>query len=105
MRALSTSIVEQSIRSAPGCTAGEDLPPHGQHVLARRQHGDDHLGVADHVPGRLPDRDAVRPSQIQGSRHEVEADDLMAGLDQIGRHGPAHVAETNETNCRHAFSP
>ena len=40
----------------------------------------------------------------QEAGDEVEADDPVLGLDEIGGHGPAHVAEADEGDGGHAIS-
>ena len=42
---------------------------------------------------------------IARSRDQIERDDLVSGLDQIGGHRPAHIAEADECDGCHDFLP
>ena len=44
---------------------------------------------------------AVGLGLIARGRHQIERGHLVAGLDQIGRHRPAHIAEANECDICH----
>src|ERR1700674_447922 len=46
--------------------------------------------------GTLGNGRAVGLGLIAGGCHQIEGDHLVAGLDQIGRHRPAHIAEADE---------
>ena len=70
-------------------------------MLAGRQHRDDDLGALDGSDRALGDGGAIRFGLIARGSDEIERDDLVAGLDEIGRHRAAHVAETNECNAGH----
>ena len=70
-------------------------------MLARRQHGDDDIGALDRGYRAVGDGSAVGLGLIARGRHQVERDHLVAGLDQIGRHRPAHIAEANECDTCH----
>ena len=52
----------------------------------------------------LGDGGAVGLGLIARGRDQIERGDLVAGLDQIGRHRPAHVAEANECDICHLES-
>ena len=73
-----------------------DIVPDRQDVLARRQHGDDDVGVLDGAPGAGDDLDAVSGRGFAQRRYQVEAENVLARLDQVGGHRPAHIAETDE---------
>ena len=55
--------------------------------------------------GAVGDRGAVRLGLIARGRHQIERDHLVAGLDQIGGHRPAHVAEADECDICHLEFP
>ncbi len=59
LRALSTSMVEQSISSVPSRAAGTSSAHTDMHMLARRQHGDDDVGGLRRLDRRGRDRNAV----------------------------------------------
>ena len=42
---------------------------------------------------------------IARGRHQIERGHLVAGLDQIGRHRPAHIAEADECDICHLEFP
>ena len=48
---------------------------------------------------------AVGLGLIARGRHEIERGHLVAGLDQIGRHRAAHVAEADECDVCHGPVP
>ena len=50
-------------------------------------------------------RGAVGLGLIARGLHQIEADHLVAGLDQIGGHRPAHVAEADECDACHVRFP
>src|ERR1700733_1885252 len=81
-----------------------DVVPYRQHVLAGRQHGDDDIGILKRRLGAACDLHAVLGRGIAQRRYEIESKDVAAGLDEIGGHRPAHVAETDESNSRHVRS-
>ena len=108
-RAVSTSIVEQSISSASFAGMREDA------VLAEidradlrpgRQHRDDDFARGGGFRGRYG---RVRPPFAARAstrlRHEVEAGHPMPGLDEIGRHRRPHIAEPDKPDRRHAEFP
>src|SRR5690242_3727685 len=70
-------------------------------MLARRQHGDDDVGVLD----RLDHREGGRTTGFLRARHggfrKVEGDDLIARLGLVGGHAASHVAEADECDFRH----
>ena len=70
-------------------------------MLARRQHGDDRLGALDGGAGARSDLDAAFGGLVREGGDEIEAADLVAGLDEIERHRPAHVAEADEGDPGH----
>jgi hypothetical protein len=70
-------------------------------MLADRQHGNDDIGVFDASFGIGHDLHAVASGRSARCRHDVEAAHMLAGLDQIRRHGTAHVSETDESDIRH----
>ena len=103
--ALSTSMVEQSMISAPLRHGRNDVGPDRQHMLAGRQHGDDDLGALHRADRAVGDPSAVGLGLIARGRHQIERDHLVAGLDQIGRHRAAHVAEADECDACHGPIP
>ena len=70
-------------------------------MLARGQHGDDDIRALHRSCRAVGDGGAVGLGLIEQSLHQIEADDLVAGLDEIGGHRPAHVAESDECDCCH----
>jgi hypothetical protein len=78
-----------------------DLVPDPEHVLASGQHSDDDFGALHRGNRALGNRGAVGLGLIARGRDEIERDHLMAGLDQIGGHGPAHIAEADECDRCH----
>ena len=78
--------------------------PDREHMLARRQHGDDDFGALDGGNRSLRDISPVRLGLIARGRHQIERGDLVASLDQIGRHRPAHIAEANKCDICHLES-
>ena len=102
--ALSTSMVEQSIISAPLVIAGitsfhtdSTCLPAGSMVMTTSAP----LTDADRTLG---DGGAIGLGLIARGRDQIERGDLVAGLDQIGGHRPAHVAEANECDICHLES-
>ena len=71
------------------------------HVFARRQHGDDHVRVLHRGRRVGHDGDAVFLGHRQIVGHQVVAADLMTGLDEIGGHRVAHIAEADEGDGGH----
>ncbi len=72
-----------------------------QHVLARRQHGDDDVLVGHGLRRARHDSDAGLGGGIARLVDEVEPADRVARFHQIGRHGQAHVSEPDEADRRH----
>ena len=109
VRALSTSIVEQSISSGARTLHRLDqaalVQPHLAHVLTGRQHGDDDVGAARRLRRAARRLHAGGRQRLHGTGIDVVADDAMAGLHQVGRHRRAHVAQADEADRRHAQSP
>ena len=99
--ALSTSMVEQSMISAPLAIDGNDLGPHRQHMLARRQHRDDDIGALHRGDRTVGDRRAIGLGLVARGADQIERHHLVAGLDQIGGHRAAHIAETDECDVCH----
>ena len=62
LRALSTSMVEQSMTSAPAFAMRKDVRPDREHVLAGRQHGDDHIRVRHGLRARTARLRRRRPA-------------------------------------------
>src|ERR1700722_708175 len=91
------------------CTSGEALD---DTTLAEHR-GLDDIVVCQHredriAPTRVRDRDGLLgPFSCQRCRFRRRAivnGDLMAGLQQVRRHGRAHLAQPDETNF-HYFAP
>ena len=107
-RAVSTSIVEQSISSAPlrACAStpvGAEIDR--AHLRPGGQHRDDDLAraaAAAAACGGVPP--CCRQSRGR-ARHQVEAGHPMPGLDQVGRHRPTHIAEPDKADRRHCLPP
>ena len=77
-----------------------------QDMLAGRQHGDDDLGVLDRRDAVGHDHDAIVRAPFQGSpATRSKPCTAMPGLDQIGGHRVAHIAEADEGDRGHAVSP
>src|SRR5580700_10692327 len=70
-------------------------------MFARRQHGDDDVSAFDRANCTVGDRRTVRFGLLARGSHQIERDDLVASLDQIGRHRAAHVAEADECDACH----
>jgi hypothetical protein len=51
-----------------------------------------------HRLGQAPRPPCRRLSQPVAARDDIESRHLVAGLDQVGRHRPAHVAQSDETD-------
>src|SRR6186997_2068206 len=49
--------------------------------------------------------DSGRHQLLDRRRRDIDALDLMAGLDQVLRHRQTHVAEADESDPRHDCSP
>ena len=80
----------------------DDFAPHRDDVLARRQHGDRDVGPCRRLRGAGGDLHAAFRRGVARSGDEIEADDAVARLDQIGGHRAAHVAEADEGDFAHA---
>ena len=99
LRALSTSMVEESIHNAPGLaarsphTASTGLPA-GSIVTTTSAAA----AAAAALSAILTPVAARRVAQF---RHEIDAEDGMAGLDEIVGHRAAHIAEPDEGDGGH----
>ena len=91
--------------SAPLVIDGNDVGPDRNDMLAGGQHGDDDVGALHRADRALGDPSAVGLGLIARGRHQIERDHLVAGLDQIGRHRAAHVAEADECDVCHGPVP
>ncbi len=103
--ALSTSMVEQSMISAPLAIAGTTSVQTESTCLPAGS-----MVTTTSAPLTEPTalsaiRGAVGPGLIARGRHQVECGHLVAGLDQIGRHRAAHVAEADECDVCHVPFP
>ena len=77
---------------------------HGAGVLALGEHGEDDVGTVDGVrdaSGRLY---AACLGGGNGFDVEVEAADVMPGLGEVHRHGPAHVPQSDPSDYCHGIS-
>lgn len=74
-------------------------------MLARRQHGDNSVGVLH----RVRDIGSLAATACAGPRErlarEIESGDGVARLDEVGGHGAAHIAEADECDVGHSFFP
>ena len=107
-RAVSTSMVEQSISSVPSLAFSIDAGGAEidlAHFLARRQHGDDHVGARGRALGGLDAGAAGRHEFGDRGRIDVHALDLVAGLDEVLRHRQTHIAEPDKSYARHGALP
>ena len=102
--ALSTSMVELSMSSAPFGAAGRRSPQAASTCAPGRQHGDDDLGPRDRLARAAHDRDAGLGRGLLLRLDEVVAGDPVAGLDQVGGHRPAHVAQPQKCDVGHFSS-
>ena len=72
-------------------------------MLARRQHGDDGLDTLGGVAGTGDRGGADGLERIDIGGGDIEDLEAVPGLDQVARHRPAHVAQTDEADRRHAL--
>lgn len=72
-------------------------------MLAGRHHGDDDLCFPYSVFGILSHDNALGGRSFEIGRDEVEAIDRKILFDEIGGHGPTHVAEADESDL-HGFN-
>ena len=77
------------------------LGPDRNDMPTRRKHRHNRVRVPHRLDGAGGDGNAAGGSGRAGGRDEIEANDSMARLDEIDRHGPAHVAQTDECDIRH----
>ncbi len=77
------------------------VEPHLAHVFTGGQHGDDDLGALRRLGGARGRGATCSDEGVARGGIDVVARDPMARLDEIGRHGRAHVAEADETDGRH----
>ena len=80
---------------------GQYLGPYRKHMLAGRQHRNHDVGALDRANRAVGDPGTVGLRLIARGFHQIEARHLLAGLDQIGGHRPAHVAEPDECDVGH----
>lgn len=74
-------------------------------VLAGRQHADDHVGALHRVAGAAGGAGAGGDQAVDGALHQVEDVQQVAGLEQVGGHRRAHVAEADEGDLFHGAPP
>ena len=101
LRALATSMVEQSMNSVP-CRASGTISFHTDSTCSPAGSMVTTTSAFSTVALALPT--ICTPSFAGGvarRRHDVEARHVSARFDQIGGHRPAHIAETDEANMRH----
>ena len=72
-----------------------------QHMLACRQHGDDDSASFTAAGGVGHHDDAIVPARPSGSPERGRSPSRVPGLDQIGGHRVAHIAEADEGDGRH----
>ena len=72
---------------------------------AGRQHGDDDVGARGGDFGELRAGAARRFQFGDRGRIDVDALDLVAGLDQVLRHRQTHIAEPDKSDARHGALP
>ncbi len=70
-------------------------------MLARGQHGDDGFGAAGRIAGGGSGNGASSGELLHGRLRKIENPELMARLDQIGGHWPAHIAEPDKADFCH----
>jgi hypothetical protein len=75
------------------------------HFRAGGQHGDDEVGVLCSRRRAGCGGAAGGGQGLERGGTEVIAGDVVAGLDEVGSHGCAHVAEADETDGRHVVMP
>ena len=80
-----------------------DVLVDGKHVLSSGQHGDDHLGACDCRRCIGHDRDSIVLRALQIVRHQIEALHPIPGLDAVGGHRVAHIAEADEGDGGHGL--
>ncbi len=84
----------------------DDLAPDRQNMLAGRQHRDDDVRALHRLGRTFRLDDPARRRRRAQLGGEIEACDRVAGLDEIGGHRAAHVAETDECDgCHVPLSP
>ena len=76
-----------------------------RNMLARGQHGDDVVRAIRRCGRAVGGRCARRAQLFQGGLDKIENRDVVPGLDEVGGHGPAHVAEADERYFCHVLSP
>src|SRR3546814_3710011 len=69
------------------------------------QHRDDRLGILGRLLGRADGQASFLLRAIERVLREIEGVHVMALFREIGRHPAAHVAEPDETDACHVFSP
>ena len=105
-RALSTSMVEQSISRAPGRASGSTLSantwrtcwPAGSMVMTTSASLTASAALSAVVQPAWRARSSAKAAEVEGM-------DIMAGPGLIGGHAGAHVAEPDEGDTRHASLP
>ena len=102
--ALSTSIVEQSMTSAPLGAAGRKSDQLARTCLPAGSMVTTTSAGGDSLARARGDADACRSGRRLCRLDEIEALDRMAGLDQIGGHRRAHVAKAEKGDFRHMSS-
>jgi hypothetical protein len=99
--------------SAPDCdgrrvdeqgvgTGGRDelVPVRGEHVRALGQHCKDDVRSFDSCRTTCGNSHAPFAGVVDGSSNEVEAGDLVSGLDQVRGHRATHVSEADKCDTR-----
>jgi hypothetical protein len=62
------------------------------------------VGTLHHGGGAVGDNCAIALGLVLRRFHQIEGCHLVAGLDQIAGHRPAHIAEANECDICHVES-
>ncbi|MNP56035.1 hypothetical protein D3C76_1507280 [compost metagenome] len=75
------------------------------HMVAGRQHADHHVGALHRIAGTARGAGALGDQAVDGALHQIEHAQQVAGLEQIGGHGRAHVTESEEGDLFHVRSP
>ena len=71
---------------------------HRFHFARARQRGEDDLASPRHLFGRLRPRGALVEMRLRALSPDVRDHHRVAGLQNVQRHWPAHVAEPDESD-------
>src|SRR5260370_23439907 len=74
-------------------------------MLACREHGDHSIGALDGSSSAVSNCCAIGLCRVRRGFDQIERDYLVARLDQIGSHRPAHIAKADECDVCHVESP